>query len=83
MTLTLRYAARSDRGLIRSGNEDSVYAGPRLLAVADGMGPLDRHAAHAVGNRKQTRTGVDRISLHSGSARSALRPRSAMSMSWP
>ena len=33
MTLTLRYAARSDRGLIRDGNQDSVYAGPRLLAV--------------------------------------------------
>ncbi len=40
MTLTLRYAARSDRGLIRSVNQDSVYAGPRLLAVADGMGGM-------------------------------------------
>jgi PPM family protein phosphatase len=40
MILTLRYAARSDRGLIRSGNQDSVYAGPRLLAVADGMGGM-------------------------------------------
>jgi PPM family protein phosphatase len=40
MTLTLRYAARSDRGLIRGGNQDSVYAGPRLLAVADGMGGM-------------------------------------------
>ena len=40
MTLTLRYAARSDRGLIRAGNQDSVYAGPRLLAVADGMGGM-------------------------------------------
>ncbi|HEV2087414.1 MAG TPA: protein phosphatase 2C domain-containing protein [Cryptosporangiaceae bacterium] len=40
MTLTLRYAARSDRGLIREGNEDSVYAGPRLLVVADGMGGM-------------------------------------------
>ena len=38
MTLVLRYAARSDRGLIRGNNQDSVYAGPRLLAVADGMG---------------------------------------------
>src|SRR5690606_36998809 len=38
MTLVLRYAARSDRGLVRSNNQDSVYAGPRLLAVADGMG---------------------------------------------
>ena len=40
MTLTLRYAAHSDRGLIRDGNQDSVYAGPRLLAVADGMGGM-------------------------------------------
>src|SRR5215510_2612493 len=40
MTLTLRYAARSDRGLVRGGNQDSVYAGPRLLAVADGMGGM-------------------------------------------
>ena len=36
--LALQYAARSDRGLERAENEDSVYAGPRLLAVADGMG---------------------------------------------
>jgi serine/threonine protein phosphatase PrpC len=40
MNLTLRYAARSDRGLVRDGNQDSVYAGPRLLAVADGMGGM-------------------------------------------
>ena len=38
MTLSLRYAARSDVGLLREGNEDSAYAGPRLLALADGMG---------------------------------------------
>ena len=38
MTLILRYAARSDRGLVRQNNQDSVYAGPRLLALADGMG---------------------------------------------
>ena len=35
MTLVLRYAARSDRGLVRANNEDSVYAGARLLALAD------------------------------------------------
>ncbi|GAA1722873.1 protein phosphatase 2C domain-containing protein [Isoptericola hypogeus] len=38
MTLTLRYAARSDVGLVRSSNQDSAYAGPHLLVVADGMG---------------------------------------------
>jgi PPM family protein phosphatase len=36
--LRLNYSARSDTGLIREGNEDSGYASPRLLAVADGMG---------------------------------------------
>jgi len=40
MTFTLRFAAHSDRGLIRDGNQDSVFAGPRLLAVADGMGGM-------------------------------------------
>ena len=38
MALQLRYAARSDVGLVREGNEDSGYAGPSLLMVADGMG---------------------------------------------
>jgi PPM family protein phosphatase len=38
MTLALRFAVRSDVGLLREGNEDSAYAGPRLLAVADGVG---------------------------------------------
>ncbi|MEH1128936.1 PP2C family protein-serine/threonine phosphatase [Micromonospora sp. CPCC 206061] len=40
MTLKLRYAAVSDTGLVRSANQDSVHAGPRLLAVADGMGGM-------------------------------------------
>ncbi|WP_277212261.1 Stp1/IreP family PP2C-type Ser/Thr phosphatase [Isoptericola croceus] len=38
MTLALRYAARSDVGLVRQNNQDSAYAGPNLLVVADGMG---------------------------------------------
>ena len=43
--LQVRYAVRSHTGLLRTSNEDSAYAGPRLLAVADGMGG---HAAGEV-----------------------------------
>jgi len=38
MALTLRFVARTDMGLRRSSNQDSGYAGPHLIAVADGMG---------------------------------------------
>ena len=37
-TLGIRYAVRSDTGLLRENNEDAAYAGARLLAVADGLG---------------------------------------------
>ncbi len=45
MAIALRYAARSDLGLgPKSRNEDSGYAGPHLLVLADGMG------GHAAGD---------------------------------
>ncbi len=40
MTLKLRSAGTSDRGLIRSGNQDAVHVGTWLVAVADGMGGM-------------------------------------------
>ena len=36
--LTFRYVAHTDTGLRRSANQDSGYASPRLLVIADGMG---------------------------------------------
>jgi serine/threonine protein phosphatase PrpC/DNA-binding transcriptional MerR regulator len=36
--LEIRYGALSDAGLVRESNQDTAYAGSRLLAVADGFG---------------------------------------------
>lgn len=36
--LTYRYVAMTDTGLRRSNNQDSGYASPHLIAIADGMG---------------------------------------------
>lgn len=38
MSIALRYALRSDVGLVRANNQDSGFAGPNLLVIADGMG---------------------------------------------
>lgn len=34
----IRFAVQTDIGLVRTTNEDSAYAGSRVLAVADGLG---------------------------------------------
>ncbi|MFF8030777.1 MULTISPECIES: MerR family transcriptional regulator [unclassified Streptomyces] len=46
-TLELRYRAHSDRGLVRPSNQDTAYAGGRLLAVADGFGAAGGTASGA------------------------------------
>jgi serine/threonine protein phosphatase PrpC len=46
--LAIRYAARSDIGRQRDRNQDTAYAGQRLLAVADGMGAGGAAASAAV-----------------------------------
>ncbi|MFB7897120.1 MerR family transcriptional regulator [Streptomyces xiamenensis] len=56
--LAIRYAALSDTGLVRESNQDTAYAGPRLLAVADGCGSRGGPAgAAAIGALKRLETG--------------------------
>ncbi|MGA5899994.1 MerR family transcriptional regulator [Streptomyces venetus] len=45
--LELRYSAHSDTGRVRPANQDTAYAGTRLLAVADGFGPAGGPASNA------------------------------------
>ncbi|MEV5986029.1 MerR family transcriptional regulator [Streptomyces sp. NPDC052051] len=45
--LGIRYAALSDTGLVRESNQDTAYAGSRLLAVADGFGSAGAPASAA------------------------------------
>ena len=45
--LSVRYAAASDAGRVRPRNQDAGYAGPALLAVADGFGPGGERASAA------------------------------------
>ena len=47
-SLKLNYTAASDRGLVRTNNEDSAFAGRNLLVLADGMGG---HAAGEVASQ--------------------------------
>jgi serine/threonine protein phosphatase PrpC/DNA-binding transcriptional MerR regulator len=46
--LAISYASASDIGRARDRNQDAGYAGPRLLAVADGFGPAGDAASAAV-----------------------------------
>jgi PPM family protein phosphatase len=85
MPTTLRFAVQSQPGL-RPNNEDAAYAGPRLLALADGMGG---HAAGEVAasiaishlrrldERKPARDMLKELARAVGRANSAIAARSA------
>ncbi|WP_425473569.1 MerR family transcriptional regulator [Streptomyces tailanensis] len=62
--LELRYAALSDTGLVRPANQDTAYAGTRVLAVADGFGPAGAPASTAAVEALKT---LDRETLPAGS----------------
>jgi len=62
MTLQLRYVAHSETGLIRKNNQDSGFASPHLLVVADGMGGAaagDLASAIAVDTIRRIENGTD------------------------
>ncbi|MFI1224143.1 MULTISPECIES: MerR family DNA-binding transcriptional regulator [unclassified Streptomyces] len=45
--LAIRCAALTDTGAVRTANQDAAFAGPRLLAVADGFGESGAEASAA------------------------------------
>jgi protein phosphatase len=66
------YAAASDVGLLREGNEDAAFAGRHLLAVADGMGG---HAAGEVASAAVIAAleQLDELGVNAGDPQEALR----------
>ncbi|MBA2805926.1 MerR family transcriptional regulator [Streptomyces sp. KM273126] len=67
--LELRYAALSDTGLVRPANQDTAYAGTRVLAVADGFGSGGAHASTAAVEALKI---LDRETLPAGSVLNVL-----------
>ncbi|MGW7256313.1 MerR family transcriptional regulator [Streptomyces sp. NPDC054834] len=57
--LELRYSAHTDTGHVRPANQDTVYAGRRLLAVADGYGPAGGPASGAAVDALKFLEGAD------------------------
>jgi protein phosphatase len=62
--LELRYASLSDTGLVRPANQDTAYAGARVLAVADGFGTRGAPASTAAVEALKV---LDRETLPAGS----------------
>lgn len=56
MTLSVRFSALSDVGRVRKDNQDSGYAGPHLLMVADGVGGAARGDVASAATIQQMRT---------------------------
>ncbi|MBB4911908.1 MerR family transcriptional regulator [Actinophytocola algeriensis] len=46
-SLAVKYAVRTDRGLVRSANQDFAFAGEKVFAVADGFGHHGTRASRA------------------------------------
>jgi protein phosphatase len=70
--LAIRYAAASDIGRVRARNQDAGYAGPRLIAVADGYGPGgERASAAAIGALRRLEAAAAADSPGSAAARVA------------
>ena len=96
MPFAFHYAARSDVGMVRSNNEDSGYAGPHLLAMADGMGghaggdvasstvigALVRLDGEALGGRDVSQALLDRIHRANAEIGDAGARRPAASTAW-
>ena len=76
MTLSLRYSAHCEVGLVRRSNQDSAYISPTMLMVADGMGGAaagDLASTVAIDELRKTHESLDRVRRRRG----ALRPHPA------
>ncbi|MEV5596971.1 MerR family transcriptional regulator [Streptomyces sp. NPDC052496] len=72
LPLSIRYAALSDTGLVRESNQDTAYAGERLLAVADGFGGAGASAGAAAVEALRGLESLDGAALRPGDLLNAL-----------
>ena len=68
MALSLKVAAHSEIGLVRSNNQDSAYVSPTMIAVADGMGGAAAGGPAIGGSvRELRRVGALKVDHHAAS----------------